>query len=204
MTVAVLAMLGAVDIARAEPPTACVFEHTDQWTESARASELLEQAGFRVQSLPLDRSAADLDVDLIVIGSFASEHPDYAAYMQTHADGLYHFVDRGHTLLQMTQADQVEAQPPFLPSTHGARRCDRDFAAARVLSPENPLLRGIETTDGAIAFHPSRTVWEAFAEQGGFEVILAGDDEAQFPALMEGAYGQGRIILSAMAFDKIV
>ncbi|MBN1514848.1 MAG: metallophosphoesterase [Phycisphaerae bacterium] len=187
-----------------QEPTACVFEHVDQWTKSAKAAELLEQAGFHVRPLSLDRSAADLDVDLIFIGSFASEHPQYGAYMAAYAEGLYHFVDHGHTLVQMTQADQVEPEPPFLPSTHGARRCDRDFQTAYVLSPEHPLLRGIESTDKAITLHPTRTIWESFNEQGGFEVILAGDDQAQFPALMEGAYGQGRIVLSAMAFDKVI
>jgi 3',5'-cyclic AMP phosphodiesterase CpdA len=203
--VTVLSLCVAVQVAAADRlPTACVLEHVDQWTESARGTELLQQAGFHVRPLPLDRSAADLDVDLIFIGSFASEHPQYKAYMAAHAAGLYHYVDRGHTLVQMTQADQAEAEPPFLPSTHGARRCDRDFQTMHVLAPEHPLLRGVDHTDGAITFHPTRTVWECFSEQGGFEVMLAADEQAQFPALMEGAYGQGRIILAALAFDKLI
>jgi len=192
----------SLTMAQADQPTAFILEHVDGWTNSARASDLLREAGFDVKPLPLDESPFELDVDLIFLGSFSSEHPGYRAYMEQFADDLYNYVDKGHTLLQMTQADQVEREPPFLPTTHGAARADDDFAAAHVLVPDNPLLEGIEVEDGKISFHPTRTIWESFVDQGGFEVSLAGDAFAQYPALMEGAYGQGRIILSAMAFDK--
>ncbi|GAG06952.1 unnamed protein product, partial [marine sediment metagenome] len=115
-----------------ERPRALVLEHIDIWTSSARAAELLERAGFEVEPLPLDESPLAFDAELIMIGSFASEHPQYAAYMQRYAADLSKYVEKGHTLLQMTQADQVEAEPPFLPSTHAAKRGDRDFAAALV------------------------------------------------------------------------
>ncbi len=201
----ILALMGAFVSAGSAPaddrPLAYVFDHTDKWTQSAHAAELLEKAGFRVEALPLDRSPFELlDSDLIFIASFATEDPRYAAYMQKYASALFNYVDKGNVLVQMAQADQTEASPPFLPSTHGARRCDDDTATAFVLSADNPLMKGVPK--GPLSFHKSRTVWEAFSEQGGFEVILAGDDKGRRPALMEGAYGQGRIILSAIAFDK--
>jgi 3',5'-cyclic AMP phosphodiesterase CpdA len=185
-------------------PRALVLEHVDQWTDSAQAAELLQRAGFDVAPLPLDESPSTLDAELIMLGSFASEHPEYAAYMQQYAANLNRYVDTGHTLLQMTQADQVEAEPPFLPSTLSAKRGDQDFGSALVLSPDNPLLKGAPITDGQIAFHNTRTIWESFTYQSGFEVILAADEYAQHPALMEGACGEGRIILAAMAFDKVI
>jgi hypothetical protein len=200
----ITALFISASIQAGEQPRALVLEHIDQWTNSARATELLEQAGFEVRPLPLDESPFAFDAELIMIGSFASEHPQYAAYMQQYAADLYNYVDKGHTLLQMTQADQVEAEPPFLPSTHGAKRADQDFGAAVVLSPVNPLLKGAPIADGKVAFHNTRTIWESFTYQGGFEVMLAADEHAQHPALMEGAYGQGRIILAAMAFDKVI
>jgi hypothetical protein len=197
---AAVASTAAADAA----PRALVLEHTDQWTNSSQLTELLESAGFEVAPLPLDESPFAFDEELIVFGSFASEHPGYAAYMSAYADDLYNYVDKGHTLLQFTQADQFEAEPPFLPSTHGATRGDQDFAVAHVLVPGNPLLAGIEAPDGLLRFHNTRTVWESFTYQGGFEVMLAADEHAQFPALMEGAYGQGRIILAALAIDKTI
>jgi hypothetical protein len=183
-------------------PRALVLEHEDQWTHSARAAELLAAAGFETAPLPLDRSPWLLDADLILIGSFASEHPGYAAYMQAYAKDLYNFVDKGHLLVQLTQADQVEKTPPFLPSTHAARRADPDFASVVAKSPRHPLLAGIALPDGVLKLSSKRTAWEAFAEQGGFEVVLAGGSQGEAPVLLEGAYGQGRIVLAAMAPDK--
>ncbi len=186
-----------------EKPTAYVFEYKDQWTKSLGAAESLAKAGFEVAPLPLDKSPREADVDVIFLGSFVSENPAYHEYMKQYASQLYHYVDRGHLLVQMTQADQTEETPPFLPSTHGARRADYDFAKALVLVPKTPLLAGMPTTDGMIEFHEKVTLWESFVDQSGFEVALAGDEFAQFPALMEGAYGQGRILLAAMAIDKL-
>lgn len=199
LVVFVAALLGAVAHAQ-DRPTAYVLEHVDQWTKSALAAQLLRDAGFDVEPLPLDRSPFLFDVDLILIGSFASEHPGYARYMSEHAAALYNYVDKGHILVQLTQADQVESAPPFLPSTHGARRTDADAGVAVITSPASPLLAGL--TGDRVSFSDGRTGWEMFAEQGGFEVVLTADTDRRQAVMMEGAYGQGRIILAAMALDK--
>lgn len=183
-------------------PTAYVFEFEDQWTQSLGAAEYLAKAGFDVSPLPLDKSPFAAQVDVIFLGSFASESPAYRDYMSRHAGDLYHYVNKGHLLVQMAQADQTETTPPFLPSTHGARRADQDFARACILSPKYHLFRGLPEEGKWIEFHERVTIWEAFVDQRGFEVALAGDEHAQFPALMEGSYGQGRIILASLALDK--
>lgn len=184
------------------PVRAYVFEHVDQWTHSALATDLLRSAGARVAPLPLDRSPQSLAADLVVLGSFASEHPGYAGYMKQYGEDLRQFVAAGHLLVQLTQADQVEKVPPFLPSTHGARRDDADAAAVAVLRPQHPLLRGIAPAGGALRLSKGRTGWETFAEQGGFEVVLAAGDARERPVLLEGACGRGRLVLAAMAPDK--
>lgn len=213
LVVAAAAALPARAQQPADVPLAYVFDHPDRWTNSAHAADLLAAAGFRVEPLPLDRSPFELlDSDLIFIASFASDDPRYAPYMKEHAAALYNYVDKGKLLVQMTQTDQAEPRPPFLPSTHGARRCDDDAAAAAILSPAHSLMRGIApeaaaapgATPPTVSFHTSRTVWEAFSEQGGFEVIMAASGDPARPALMEGAYGQGRILLCAMALDKTI
>ncbi len=186
-----------------EKPSARVLEHVDLWTKSAHAADRLEEAGFRVAPLPLDRSPLELDADLIFIGSFACEHPGYADYIDRYGKALHDFVSQGRVLVQMTQADQIEAEPPFLPDTLEARRDDSDFENAFVISPRNRLLADVALSDaGLLRFDTTRTIWEAFAHQAGFEVILAGDRHAQKPALMEGALGGGRIILAALSLDK--
>lgn len=188
--------------AQADAVKAYVWDFADRWTNMTGAARLLKEAGFDVEPLPLDRSPFELR-GLIFIGSFASEDPQYAPYMKQYAAALYAFVDKGNVLMQMTQADQTEAQPPFLPTTHGARRNDFDTDQIAVLSPKNFLLRGVPMADGKLELAGPRVGWECFNEQGGFEVILAADLGAQTPVLMEGAYGQGRILLASLHFDKV-
>lgn len=188
----------------AAAPVAYVYEVKDQWTKTTGAKERLTEAGFEVRDLPLDRSPFQLlDSHLIVFGSCVADHPGYKLYMKRYAKALYHYVDKGNTILQMTQPDQNEASPAFLPSTHGARRSDRDFKTVSALNPANPLLKGIRFKKNRLQLDATRTAWESFVDFSGFEVILYGGDEDRMsPCLMEGAYGQGRMILAAMGFDK--
>ncbi|MBN1845546.1 MAG: metallophosphoesterase [Sedimentisphaerales bacterium] len=181
-------------------PAALVYEYADQWTQSLGAAEYLEQAGFSVSALPLDQSPRDCRADMIFFGSFASQSPAYQAYMKTYAADLARYVEQGHLLVQMVQADQTEEVPPFLPADRKAKRADQDSDKAFVLRPECPLLSGLAKK--SFSFHPRVTIWESFVDQEGFEVALAADADAQLPALMECACGQGRMILCALALDK--
>ncbi len=182
---------------------AYVWDHLDSWTNCSGSAHLLAEAGFEVEPLPMDRSPWGLS-GLIFIGSFASEDPAYEGYMQSYAEDLYKFVDDGNVLVQMTQADQTENRPPFLPTTLEARRCDTDSSNAYVLSKNHTLVKGLAVDEGKLRLNAERLGWETFDRQGGFEVILSSDDRASYPILMEGAYGQGRIILAAMHIDKLL
>ncbi|WP_158265286.1 metallophosphoesterase [Blastopirellula marina] len=182
---------------------AYVWDHLDPWTNSSGSAHLLAEAGFDVKPLPRDRSPWGLS-GLIFIGSFASEDPAYKGYMRKYAEDLYKFVDDGNVLVQMTQADQTESRPPFLPTTLEARRCDTDSSIAYVLSKNHTLVKDLAVDEGKLQLNAERLGWETFDRQDGFEVILCSDDFASHPILMEGAYGQGRIILAAMHIDKLL
>ncbi|YCM42498.1 metallophosphoesterase [Verrucomicrobiaceae bacterium 227] len=198
--------------------TAYVWEAADGFSGYVGAGESLRRAGFNVLPLPLDQAPftfaddPENDVDLILFGSLVSEDPRYAQYMADYGDILDDYVDRAGYLVQLTQADQTEPLPTFLPDTQDASRIDTDFTKAFVLSPDHPMIEGFPTdsagdifyTQDHIPAHFDDVVWEAFASFAGFEVILAGDQRARFPALMEGAYGQGQLLLMAMAPDKIL
>ena len=199
---------------------AWVFESVDKYSNRAGLGELLRRAGFHVQPLPLDRppytKGADPegDVDLIAFGSFASNHPAYREYLAAHADALDDYIDRSGLLVQFAQADQDEQVPPFLPDTQEATRDDRDHPKSLILSPGHPLLAGIPTQDGgkSVAFelgggnewYRKNVQWESFNRFHGFQVLLSGDPQARSPGLMEGAYGQGRFLVSALGVDKIL
>jgi hypothetical protein len=182
-------------------PVAYVFDFADRYTGMVGTASALTEAGFAVKPLPLDQTPTTLK-GVIAFGSFASESPDYVAYMKNYAADLYGFVDRGNVLLQMTQASRTEVSPPFLPTTHVARRGDLDLGKVFVVNPETPLLTGIRVSGSYLAWQDGWVGWEAFETQGGFEVDLAADPSGKNPLLMQGAYGQGRIILAAMSFDK--
>jgi len=167
--------------------------------DDAATSERLLAAGFTVAPLPLDRSPRDLD-GLVVFGSGASELPEYAAYMQRYADDLYFFVDEANVVLSLAQPPAAEETPPFLPTTHRARRGRTKLRELEVLEPGHPLLAGVEIEGGRLAWR-GELGRAAFVEQDGFEVVLAGAGDGSDAALIEGAYGQGRIVLSSLALD---
>ncbi|MGB8298867.1 MAG: metallophosphoesterase [Polyangia bacterium] len=182
-------------------PAAYFFDFADPYTGLLGTQKALTDAGFDVKPLPLDQSPTSL-TGVIVFGSFASESPDYVAYMTQYAADLYGFVDRGNVLVQMTQASQTEVVPPFLPTTQLARRGSTDLGELYVLNPNSPLLAGVRVSGSYLAWQGGWVGWDTFDSQGGFQVDLAADASAKNPAMMEAAYGQGRIVLVAMSFDK--
>jgi 3',5'-cyclic AMP phosphodiesterase CpdA len=188
-----------------EVPTAYVFEFLDPHTGSpGEGAQLLAQAGFNVQPLPLDRDPTELQ-GLMFLGSFASESPDYRAYVARWTKQIYTFVDAANVLLHMTQADQTEAVPMFLPNSQVAQRNDADVGELVALEPAHPLLAGVALEpNSALTWHFAQLGWETFVTQRGFGVLLAGNSNGLNAALMEGAYAQGRFLLSAIPADKPV
>ncbi len=205
VTASLLLNISPIDAAEKATPAvkAFVWDYLDPWTNRSGATQLLTEAGFEVHPLPKDSSPRRLS-GLVFIGSFASEDPAYQPYMKKYADDLHEFVDDGNVLVQMTQADQTENRPPFLPAPLKARRCDVDSAKLHVLSEDHTLAEGFATPDGAAELTAPRLGWETFDRHGGFEVVISSDAYASHPILMEGAYGQGRIVLAAMHVDKRV
>jgi hypothetical protein len=188
-----------------EIPTAYVVDGVDPFTTlPGQSAQLLAAAGFDVQPLPLDADPRHLR-GLIFLSSFVSENPTYRAFAASQAAGLYTFVDAGNVLVQMSQADQTEPTPPFLPNSQIAHRSDDDAVSLIALDPQHPLLAGIPLDPGAVVHWKFDHVgWETFDQQQGFAILLAGDANGKRAALMEGAYSQGRFILGAIPSDKAV
>jgi predicted phosphodiesterase len=206
-----------------EALTAYVLESKDTFSKRVGLGELLRRAGFHVKPLPLHAPPFDTtpgsdfnaDVDLIAIGSFASGDPDYTAYMAAYGELLDDYIDRAGLLIHFTQADQTEPSPPFLPDTQNAVRDDTDFSKALILNKDHLMMKDLPTVDNGNAIElilwdeptnafTNNTIWESFNQFFGFNVILAADSKARNPGFMEGAYGQGRFFVSAMANDKIL
>ena len=180
----------------ADPPVAYVFPDTDA---TDRAMDRLDAAGFDAQPLPLDKSPFKLR-GLIVIPSYASEDEAYDTYMARYAADLYAFVDSANVLLQLPQATATEASPPFLPTTQSAERGDLAVSGVGVANPNHALLATLPVEDGALPWTEPMETSPVFTNHGGFETLLY-DTRTTDGLLLEGAYGQGRMLLSALAFD---
>ena len=206
----VILLLAATSVPAQEKPRALVFEHLDRWTHARGARHLLEASGFEVQPLPAKVPERLTGVDLILFGSFASESRDYKAWVLQHRRRLLEFMKAGGVVMQFTQADQTESVPPFLPEGLEARRGDRDFPDLLVLEPDHPLLAGFPLGKGtpktlALPRHLKRPAsWESLEAAKGFRILLTSDVELEHPALLEGAVGRGRLLLTSLFLDKVL
>lgn len=188
---------------------ALVLEHPDKWTQAIGAVQALQTAGWKATALTFDQSVSPHGTQLILIGSFASEHPEYASFMKLNAAVLQEFVEQGGVLVQMTQADQTEKSPTFLPRTLSAERADPDYADLWAATGEHPLLHGLPEQGShpkqiLIPSHLGRPAsWEGFTKHSGFRAVLASGDDLENYALLEGAHGRGRIVLTSLYLDKL-
>ncbi len=193
-------------------PKAYFLEMSDKWTSQVGLGHLLSAAGFEAEALPFDKSPADLEADLIALGSFVSEHPQYDAYVEKHGAALAEFVEQGGVLLQFTQADQTEGSPAFLPDGLKLRRCDTDPKALYAMASEHPLVEPLlrfrrgagEPAELRFSSHHRGGNWEVFDEQKGFRVLLASSEDGRLPALVEASHGKGRFVLTSTYFDKLL
>jgi len=208
LAVAMLAGLAAA--ADPPPPRALVLEYADPHTKALGAARALASAGFDVAPFPRDRPVRPGEADLVVLGSFTSEHLGFRKLRRTQGDALARFVAAGGVVLHLTQADQTQERVPMLPAGLAAYRSDADFVHLHVIADGHPLLENLPR-DGR---DPSRLVlprhlgrppsWETFVWQKGFRVVAAGKASGQFPVLLEGAHGKGRVVLTSLFLDKLV
>lgn len=188
-------------------PVALVFEHVDGYTNADGAARLLRDAGFTVREADSFATLDTRGVDLIVFGSFLSERPGYADFVQNQKTGLQSAVEAGAVFLQFTARFQTEPTPSYLPRGLTISRADDDFSEVFALQPRHPLLMGmpLSGTDFQLLLpshleHPPS--WETLQRQQGFGVILSSDALGTGPVLVEAAHGRGRFLITSLAFDK--
>lgn len=206
-------------------PRALVWEIADSFTGQTGARRAMIEAGFAVKMLddaaPL---APQLQAsDVLFLGSFVSEADSYGAFWSEaseNVDSLHRWIATGGTLVQMTQADQTEESPPFLPESGdvhmSATRSDVDVRDVLALAPGHALIAAVAAEPapaGAVPGTPARLrswgshhrvgAWEAFDTFEGMRVLAGDSITLRRPAVLEGAYGEGRFVLAALHFDKL-
>ncbi len=211
LVVAAALAIGAPSSAPAaeKPLQALVWEFLDPHGRGVGAAEALTAAGFNVRELSHQTSASSARADLIVLGSFVSEHPDYDKYMATRVKGLWHFLRRGGVVLQMCQADQTEPTPPFLPEGLVAVRGDTDSDRVYVESEGHALVAGLKrAAEGSprlkLKKHGrGKASWESYEWHEGFHVVLSASQARDRFALLEAEVGKGRLLLSSLHLDTL-
>ncbi|WP_436715089.1 metallophosphoesterase [Roseiconus lacunae] len=188
-------------------PKAQFWEITDKWTHQTGLQRCLSSAGFA--ATPFDpKSGIDADCDLLVLGSFLSEDPRYRAWSKEQATSLQKFLDEGGVILQLTQADQTESSPAFIPKELNVKRTDKDGNPVLVLADSHPLVaqlprRSTNNKQLELPMHHRRGSWESLRDQKGFRVLLTLDATNRDPVLVEAAVGKGRLLLTSLFFDKL-
>ncbi|MFT5731412.1 MAG: 3',5'-cyclic AMP phosphodiesterase CpdA [Planctomycetota bacterium] len=225
VTVTCAAAFAGPATAQAPRPRALVWEIADAFTAQTGARRAMIEAGFAVQALDDAASLAPqlAKVDVLFLGSFVSEADTYAAFWSNTSENsasLHKWIGAGGTLVQMTQADQTEASPMFLPSSGDMRmsasRNDVDLATVLALAPGHPLIDAIATESAAAGAAPGTPArfpswsshhrvgaWEAFDRFEGMRVLAGDSTSHRRPAVLEGALGKGRVLLAALHFDKL-
>lgn len=188
------------------PLRALCFETRDRWTEATGLNAALTAAGFETRTLD---PAAPLDlegVDLLALGSFCSEDAGYAAFAAAARGPLTRFLEEGGTVLQLTQADQTEATPAWLPEGLAYAREDPDLGPVQAtpwVPAEHALVSGLPLGPLNRLTHFGRPAsWETAGPCSGFQVLLGVDPFARHPVLLEAAVGEGRLLLTSLFLDK--
>lgn len=199
-------LMGAAAFAQTLP-TAGYVEVRDVYTQRDGLGSLLALAGF-------DASAIDLaggvpDVDVLVIGSFATESPEYRAWAAREAGAIRNAAFCGTVVVELTQADQTAQLPAFIPAGLSAMRTDTDTGPVVLTQPSHPLVRALpwQASGATLALptHIGRTgSWETWNRPSGFDVVAGvGSTPGSWPVVLEADYGRGRFVLMSLYFDKL-
>lgn len=208
-TAAVTALLvqsGPSSAAADAPLRAGVLEYRDQWTNATGLARLLTGAGFTVVTLDPTKPATEQGVDLIAFGTFTNNEATYASYVVDQAASLQEFVAAGGVVLDMAQSDQYYASASYLPAPMAASRNDSDHDTIFPAVGDHPLVSHLRVVDGKVFTGRStqiRVSWESLLDWRQMRVLLACDASGRPPALLEGAHGRGRFLLSSLTVDKI-
>ncbi|MGF6822609.1 hypothetical protein M2317_001516 [Microbacterium sp. ZKA21] len=197
---------GSAGAADATPLRAAVLEHRDQWTNGTGLAELLTKAGFAVVPLDTAKAADEQGVDVIAFGGFTNNAPAYGAYIAAQTASIQTFVSGGGVVLDMAQSDQFHSTVSYLPGAMTASRNDSDYDTIFPVAVDHPLITHLRVVDGKVFTGRStqiRVSWESLLGWSNMRVLLACQSTGRPPALLEGAHGRGRFIITSLTIDKV-
>ncbi|GAB3533612.1 hypothetical protein GCM10027403_07910 [Arthrobacter tecti] len=201
------ATAASVSSAQAAPIRAAILEFLDPWTKATGLRPLLTEAGATVVNLDPAKPATAQGVDLIVFGTFTNNAPTYLDYVAANEASLQEFVSLGGVVLDLAQSDQFGAETAYLPEPLSAVRANPDHDAIYSLAPEHPLVKNLRTDSGRVFTGRSSAFpvsYETLISWKSMRVLLSctSGGSPQPPAMVEGAHGKGRFLVTSLAIDK--
>ncbi|WP_019181982.1 discoidin domain-containing protein [Microbacterium yannicii] len=184
---------------------AAVLEYRDPWTNATGLAELLRRVGVTVVDLDPTKPATEQGVDLIAFGTFTNNAPVYGSFIAAHAESLRAFAAAGGVVLDMAQSDQFHSTVSYLPAPLSASRNDADYDTIYPIDLGHPLVSHLRVIDGKVFTGRStqiRVSWESLLDWRRMRVLLACNGAGRPPALLEGAHGRGRFLLTSLTIDK--
>lgn len=212
-SIALVALALATSVAAA-PIRIGIVEHQDQYTNLLGLGAMLTSEGRTYTDFTSQfqsGTAPDLsDIDCLIIGSFVTNSAQKRATYLDAAEALRTFVAEGGTVILLCQADQDLAQETWMEPPRLAVREDPDTDTAYPLQAGHVLLTTPEQLLPAdltgwripASSSAARTSWEAFSTFSQGAVVLGADSLGNRQTLLEFGWGDGRVLMYAMALDK--
>lgn len=178
---------------------------------------------------PVYEFAAEPDpakIDLLFFGTFTNHGQPYHDYLRRYAALIPAFVEAGGVVVEMCQWGRYEPlSPSFFPSGMSVLREPwSETDDVWVVAPDHPLVTSWAGRPGeTLSFVPQphrpgrpwegRRCWQSLAEWKNMRVLLAASggyrtrgQSQNLPgraALVEGAHGAGRYVISSLWLDKV-
>ena len=208
-----LLLLAVASVAAAPAPRIALVESDSIGGPGLAA--VLRESGVEATDVSAELLVGNLSLNgfqVFLIGTMFTASPQALAGLNAQAETIRRFVQRGGYVIEFSQADQNEGTVAWLPPGLAATRCDTDYGDVVPLKSDHPVLNTPHRLDlkqwekwelvpGGTQAWP--VVWESLDEQSGFEVIAARGRTGSLPAIMEGAYGKGRVLLTSLSPDRL-
>lgn len=196
----------AVVAAQAENIRIGIVECADPFTRVQGLGDCLTSAGlvWRDLSSSARQKQLDLsDLDLFIIGSFATEDTAIREALAQSRDALRGFVRDGGLVAVLSQADQTVADEAWLEPPARVTRCDHDYTTPVLINPSHPLFNSPVKIIGLFAdWRGMAFSWESIADCSGVGVLAAKSAEGRYPCTVEAGWGRGRALILTIPFDK--
>lgn len=208
---ALAVVLLATSIPWAYAADIAIVDFADQWNQKACLGPLLDDLGQKYDDITGQVEKGQLDLSgyrIFIIGAFVTNSPTLHTSLDDNAGEIEKFLAGGGVVIELTQADQNQANIDWLPNPLSAARTDLDYAQIVILEKDHPIfntpnkLTEDDLSNWGISSGGWSSAWETFGANSGFTILAARAANGTSPCILEAPYKKGRVMLLSIALDK--